>query len=115
MKVAGQIALFQFPLTNQITGKPRPCLLLRDLPGRHEDWWICMISSQLGQAIAGFDEIIGQQDDDFAGSGLLVPSVIRIGRIAVVQAEILRGSIGAIADIRLQRIRLRLAHWLSGA
>lgn len=50
-----------------------------------------------------------------AGSGLLVPTVIRIGRIAVVQGEILRGSIGAIADTRLQRIRLRLAHWLSGA
>ena len=45
----GQIVLFNFPQTDQKIGKLRPALVLRRLPGRFDDWLICMISSQLHQ------------------------------------------------------------------
>ncbi len=86
--------------------------VVRKLPGRYEDWLISMISSQLNQDIPGFDEIILPSDSDFSESGLKIASLIRIGRIAVVNSDILLGSIGQISDTRLQRIRQKLSDWL---
>ncbi len=114
MKTPGQIILFAFPHMNLHTGKLRPALLLGKLPGQYGDWLICMISSQTGQAVAGFDEIVSAEDKDFVQSGLKVPSVIRVGRLAVVSEDILVGAIGQISPQRLTRIKHRLAHWLLG-
>jgi hypothetical protein len=50
-----------------------------------------MISSQLNQEIPGFDEIVTSDDLDFNDSGLKLPSLIRIGRLAVVNSDILVG------------------------
>lgn len=108
----GQIVLFQFPKADQQPGKLRPALVVRKLPGRYEDWLISMISSQLTQEIPGFDEVLSPGDSDFKDSGLKLPSLIRIGRLAVVNAEILVGTIGRIEAVRLSRIRKNLAGWI---
>lgn len=63
-----------------------------------------MVSSQLRQYIDDFDEIVEEDDPDFAESGLKVPSVIRVGLV---------GAVGEIGSERLWRIRERLAHWLT--
>jgi len=110
----GQIVLFAFPQTDQSAGKLRPALVLRRCPGPHEDWLICMISSQLRHEVPGIDEVVRKKDDDFAQSGLKLISVIRITRLAIVSAEALQGTIGAVADDRLARIRQHLAEWISG-
>jgi mRNA interferase MazF len=112
MKQAGQIVLFRFPQTDLEEGKLRPALLLGRLPGEHDDWLICMISSQVRHYMPGFDEIVREDDPDFAESGLKASSVVRIGRLAVVEEEILLGAIGQIAFERLERIKHRLAEWL---
>ncbi len=104
--------LFRFPRADLEDGKLRPALLLGRLPGEHGDCLICMISSQLRHEVAGFDEAIGPGDDDFAGSGLKVRSLIRIGRLAVIERSILAGAIGRVADLRLREIRKRLADWI---
>jgi len=54
-------------------------------------------------------------DSDFVASGLRAPSVIRVGRLAVVEGEMLLGAIGEIDSERLQRIKTRLADWLTRA
>ncbi len=113
MKRAGQVVLFRFPLTDRVQGKLRPALLLRELPGQFDDWLICMISSQTRHYIEGFDEIVQLDDHDFTQSGLKVASVIRIGRLAVVNGETLLGAIGEIDSERLHRIKTRLANWLT--
>jgi len=79
-----QVVLFRFPQTNQTTGKLRPALVIRKVPGPHNDWLICMIASQLSQEVRDFDEIISEKDHDFILSGLKQNSLIRIGRLAVV-------------------------------
>jgi mRNA interferase MazF len=71
-----------------------------------------MISSQTRQYTAGFDEVIQADDPDFVTSGLKVSSVIRVGRLAVVDGRILLGAIGEIDSARLQRIKTHLADWL---
>ena len=115
MKQAGQIVLFQFPQTDLEAGKLRPALLLGRLPGEYEDWLICMISSQIRHCIPGFDEVVQETDADFDPSGLKSTSVVRIGRLAVVDGEVLLGAIGQIASERLQRIKNRLAEWLTSS
>lgn len=112
MKRAGQIALFQFPRTDLVQGKLRPALLLGRLPGEYDDWLVCMVSSQVQHHVSGFDEIVREGDSDFDASGLKTTSVIRVGRLAVVEADILVGAIGQIAPERLQRIKDHLAGWL---
>lgn len=110
----GQIVLFRFPYTDQREGKLRPALIVRQLPGAHDDWLICMISSQVSQEVSSFDEIVAEKDSDFNNSGLKFASVIRICRLAVVHKTILEGAIGEISPDRLTRIKNRLSDWLIG-
>lgn len=70
MIAEGQIVLFGFPRTDQVAGKLRPALVLRALPGRYDDWLVCMISTRLYHAVPGIDEIIPETDPDFAATGL---------------------------------------------
>ena len=115
MIAEGQIVLFRFPQTDQQTAKLRPALIIRKLPGQYDDWLICMISSQLSQEIPGFDEIITSDDPDFRESGLKLSSLVRIGRLAVVNKDILIGKIGQVDGLRLSRIRQKLSEWIQAA
>ena len=75
---------------------------------------VCMISTQLPQAIEGFDEVVSQDQPDFPISGLKAPSVIRVTRLAVVAADSFEGAVGEIGPERLQRIRHKIAAWIQG-
>ena len=88
-------------------------LLLSQLPGDYDDWLICMISSQTRHYIPQFDEIIQEHDSDFAQSGLKIASMIRVGRLAVVEGRIQLGAAGQISPERLLRIKNRLAAWIA--
>ena len=110
----GQTVLFKFPQTDQQIGKLRPALVIRRLPTPYNDWLICMVSSQLNQKLPVLDETITPNDSDFLDSGLKLPSVIRICRLAVVNGDILIGKIGQISNKRLLRIKQNLAQWIQG-
>ncbi len=112
MKRAGQIVLTPFPYTDLTGTKLRPVLMLRQA-SRFDDWLVCMVSSQVQQAEANFDEILTSADPDFANSGLKVPSVLRLSRLAVLDGSLLLGSIGTISEERLMNVRQRLAKWVA--
>lgn len=112
MKKEGKIALLRLPQTDLSPGKSRPVLVLAAVPGQHDDWLVCMISTQLHQAVADFDEIIAADMDDFATSGLKTESVVRLGRLAVVSGNLLMGAIGQVGNDRLCRIKDKLTRWL---
>jgi len=111
----GQIVLFKFPQTDQQDGKLRPALVLRALPGQYDDWLICMILSQLHRQIVEFDDVISPDGPDFVKSGLRLPSLIRLSRLAVVERRVLLGSIGQISSERLVSIKKKLVRWISGS
>ena len=73
------IALARFPFTDQGSAKLRPVLILAEVPGSYRDYLVLFISSQLHQAVAGVDIVIGPRDAAFAASGLKPVSVFRIG------------------------------------
>lgn len=113
MKRPGQIALTLFPYTDRRGAKLRPVLLLRQASRQFDDWLVCMVSSQLHQTDPELDEPILPSQADFAASGLKVPSVLRLSRLAVLDGARLAGSIGEIDPARLVRIRQRLARWIT--
>lgn len=109
----GKIVLFNFPKTNLQEGKLRPALVITKVPGRYDDWLTCAISTQIHQQIPDFDEIISEGDKDFSVSGLKSESLIRVGRLGVLESTVFEGAIGKISAERLNRIKSRLAKWLN--
>ena len=109
---AGQIVLFKFPQTDLILGSLRPSLLVAPIPSSYDDWLVCMISSQIRQAILNFDEIILKTEADFAQTRLKAESVIRLSRLAVVSETIFVGKLGEISQTRLQKVKASLADWI---
>ena len=112
MTEPGQIILVRSPQSVLAAGKLRPALLFGKLLGEYDDWLVCMISSQMRQYIPGFDEIIHENDSEFIQSGLKETSVIRVGRIAVVEEKVLLGAIGRLSSDRFERVKNRIAEWI---
>ena len=63
-----------------------------------------LLTSQLRHEVKGWDEKIERTDNDFEGSGLKVPSLIKIGKLATVEEEGLEGILGKISSERLKRV-----------
>lgn len=109
---AGKIVLFKFPQTDLEEGKLRPALVITKLPGNYDDWLICMISTKKHQFHSKYDELLLENSEEFKLSGLKSESIIRSTRLAVVNNDILLGSIGNISDKLLNRIRVNLSDWI---
>lgn len=88
--------------------KPRPVLLLRQLPG-YGDYLVCGISSQLRQTVPGFDEVL-QPDAD---NRLLVTSVIRLSNLIAIPALDIDRAIGYVPDALHRDLLQRLAKYLT--
>ena len=108
----GDIVLIRFPQADLQTGKLRPALVVAIAPGRHADLLLSLISSRIYQAAPQFDEIIEPSDSDYAVTGLKVRSVVRLARLASVEAAAVNARLGTISSQRLRRITQRLADWL---
>ncbi|MFH1634270.1 MAG: transcriptional regulator [Chloroflexota bacterium] len=91
--------------------KNRPAVALR-IMRPYGDMLVCGVSTQLRQMVPDFDEEIGRLDADFAESGLLADSIIRLGFLAVLPRQCILGSIGTISNERHQRLLHRLGAYL---
>lgn len=91
--------------------KNRPALILREMP-RFNDFLVCGVSSQLHQEIEDFDEIISAEDADFANSGLITDSLVRLAFLAVLPNAKIIGSIGSISTKRHRKLLKNLSDYL---
>jgi len=91
--------------------KNRPAVILREMPP-YKDLLVCGVSTQLHQQVRDFDEIISPSHADFAGSGVMSESLIRLGYLAVLPRSRILGSIGAISSERRRRLLKRLSDYL---
>lgn len=91
--------------------KNRPAIFLREMPP-FQDVLVCGVSTQLHQISPDFDELITKQSDDFAPSGLMTDSLIRLGFLAVLPRRSIVGSIGSIATDRHTRLLRKLSEYL---
>jgi len=107
----GDLILAALPQADGIR-KNRPVLVLRMMP-RHRDLLVCGISTQLHQQVTGFDEIISAADDDFATSGLIKDSLIRLGFPSLVAQTNVIGTIGSVSSARHHRLLNNLSAYLT--
>lgn len=110
---AGDIALAQM---QQADGrlKTRPVLILCQTPP-FSDFLVCALSSKLHHKCLGFDEVIRSDDEDYGGSGLKVPSLVRLGMIGTLPGPALLGCLGKISEERLIRLTGRLVRHIEAA
>lgn len=94
--------------------KHRPAIVLRAMPP-FDDLLVCGVSTQLQQAVAGFDDLIEPSHDDFRASGLKAASVIRLGFLAVIPAASFIGKLGGISAERHRHLLTRLSEHLRSA
>jgi len=106
----GDVVLTPFPQADGQT-KNRPGIVLRVMPP-FDDLLVCGVSRQLRHRVPDFDEIIATTDTDFASSGLLDTSLIRLGFLALLPASEFVGDIGSISPERHRRLLRRLARHL---
>ena len=97
--VFGDIVLLKFPFSDGIHFKKRPALLIRDT---HDgDIIVCRITSKIHNS--PFDVKL----EEWKESGLKLPSVIRIHKIATMEREMAERKIGTInkkAEIKIKQI-----------
>lgn len=91
--------------------KPRPALVLCEMPP-FQDVLLAGISSQLQQAVAGFDEVIHLSDADFSITGLRVASAVRLGFLSVLPRASILGTLGTLPNNRHRAIMVRLSDYL---
>ena len=94
------------------TIKNRPAIFLREMPP-FKDLLVCGISTQLRQEVKDFDELIYPNDPDFAASGLIRESLIRLGFLAVLPRTQIVGVIGSISAERRKRLLKKLSEYLA--
>jgi mRNA interferase MazF len=106
----GEVILTPLP---QADGKLklRPAIALREMPP-FGDFLVCGVSTQLQLLTPVLDELITRDDEDFAMSGLLAESIIRLGFLAVLPRKNIMGSIGAISSHRHHRLLKKLSDYL---
>lgn len=106
----GDVILTSLPQSDGST-KTRPAIILREMPP-YRDVLVCGVSTRLHQIVRGFDELITRRDVDFAASGLIADSVIRLGFLAVLLRSAIMGSIGEISPERHRHLLQKLSDYL---
>ncbi|MGH7944815.1 MAG: type II toxin-antitoxin system PemK/MazF family toxin [Opitutaceae bacterium] len=107
---AGDVALTSLSQADGST-KIRPVLLLKRFPP-FGDFLVCGISSQVHQEVVGFDYIVAAGTSEFAGSGLKVTSLVRVGYLAILPESHLVGRLGAVPESTLTTLLRRLSDYL---
>lgn len=102
----GDIIFLSFPFVDTAEVKRRPALVLLDTGD--DDIIVARITSQMFQTL--FDvEII-----EWHQAGLLVPSVVRLHKIATLKKQLIDRKLGILATDDLRNIRSKVREiWLS--
>lgn len=109
----GDVILTALPQADGVV-KNRPALVLCAMRP-FGDLLVCGISTQLHQAVTGFDEILATTSPDFPASGLSAPSLIRLGFVSTIPLPAIKGRIGAVDATRHRRLIERLSRHLAAA
>jgi mRNA interferase MazF len=100
MYIIGDILLIAFPFTSGGTSKKRPALVLLDTGDA--DILVARITSQISNS--EYDIII----DEWQNAGLLVPSYIRLHKLATLEKVLIDKKLGELSALDLEKVREKL-------
>jgi mRNA interferase MazF len=88
------VVLVSFPFTDLTGQKLRPALVIGRPSG--DDLIVAFISSRVGAIDAHTEVLLEPGDPEFADSGLRVPSLVRLGKIATLHRRLVQRRLGQI-------------------
>ncbi len=92
----GELVLLSFPYTNGIREKQRPALVLLDVGD--EDVLVARVTSKLSDTI--YDVTLQEWEE----AGLLLPSVVRLHKLATLEKHLVKRRIGFISALDLGQV-----------
>lgn len=95
---AGNIVLIRFPYTDGKGYKKKPALLLKKF--KDGDLLLCRITNKI------YETPFDLQVENWFQVGLLLPSVIRVHKLIVLEAELISQIIGKISPELLENVSL---------
>lgn len=109
----GDLLLINFPLTNLLSARQRPALILQHIRHSPKVHWfvITMITSRVeGTRLPG-DVLL----HDWKTAGLLHPSLVRLGKVATVEQELVKKALGSLTKPDLEAVRKawKSLYWLT--
>ncbi len=99
----GEVVLAPFPYSNQRALKRRPaCVVSASAYNEGPDVIVAMVTSSATRlSRPGFGDVLVE---DWRAAGLLRPSVVRTGRILVIERPLLSGPLGSLAASDLRAV-----------
>ena len=97
----GDIVLLKFPFTDGKIYKRRPALIINDYDDG--DIIVCRITSQI------YETPNDMNINDWEKSGLRLPSVIRVHKLATLEKDLVEVKMGHIDNSTKEKIRMILA------
>ena len=97
----GDIVLLKFPFTDGKSYKKRPALIINEYDDG--DIIVCRITSQIYET--PYDVNI----NNWENSGLRLPSVIRVHKLATLEKDLVEVKMGEIANSTKEKIRIIIA------
>lgn len=100
----GDIVLVTFPFTDLSGSKKRPAVVLQTETPQSVDIILAFISSILPKSPGKNEIILLPSQRDFATTGLKVPSVIRLDKLATIDRRLVVRKLGRLTPKQLNRI-----------
>lgn len=97
----GDVVIAAFPFTDLSANKRRPALVLT---ATHADVILAFISSVLPPTFNSNEIPFIPTDADFIQTGLKVPSILRLDKLATIDKQLVTRRIGRLSKQRLQAV-----------
>lgn len=98
----GELVHLFFPFADAATAKRRPALVLLDTGD--EDIVVARVTSQMSRTVYDVDIV------EWSQAGLLLPSVIRVNKLATLEKRIVERRIGELSSGDWSRVLAAIQH-----
>ena len=97
--------LIPFPFTDLTGTKLRPALVLIE---GNDDCVVASISSKMPSQPSPTEVLIPEDHEEYAGTGLKRPSVLKLDKVATISKNLVLGEIGEVGEVLRKDISRRL-------
>jgi mRNA interferase MazF len=106
----GRIVLVPFPFDDLSSSKVRPALCLTDPVGPHRHVVLAFITSRVPSEPDDTDLIVDPSKPEGKGTGLKVPSAIRLHRMMTLSTSVIRRELGTLPPALHPQVASKLAN-----
>lgn len=104
------VVILRYPFNNGTSAKARPALVVsqNEYHTYGQDGLFLLITSNI-ERCADYDVLIDQSSPEFAGTGLIKPSAIRVDKVMNLQHSLVCRHLGCLGPILKGQVRKKIA------